>query len=123
MKIQEIKNRRRTRRKLHIRKKLALTADRPRLSIYRSLNHIYAQIIDDVQGRTLVAASTLDKDVKDTIKPETSKIEQSKLVGIALAKKAVEKNIKTVAFDRNGFLYHGRVKALADSARQGGLEF
>lgn len=123
MNIQALKQKKRIRRKFSVRKKIFGTPERLRLSVYRSLNHIFAQIIDDVSGTTLVAASTLEADVKSLIKPETKKTEQSKLVGAALAKKAIAKDIKTVVFDRNGFLYHGRVKALADGAREAGLNF
>lgn len=123
MNILKLKSKKRLRRKFGIRKKLFGTSERPRLTVFRSLNHIYAQIIDDVQGVTLVASSTLDGAVKEMIKPETKKVEESKLVGMTIAKKAIEKNIKSVSFDRNGFLYHGRIKALADGAREGGLNF
>lgn len=123
MKRLELKLKRRLRRKYSIRKKITGTPDRLRLNVFRSLNNIYAQIIDDVQGRTLVAASTLDKEVKEQIKPDMKRIEQSKIVGAVLAKKALEKNIKKISFDRNGYLYHGRIKALAESARSNGLEF
>lgn len=123
MKRLELKLKRRLRRKYSIRKKIIGTPDRLRLNVFRSLNNIYAQIIDDVQGRTLVAASTLDKEVKEQIKPDMKRIEQSKIVGAVLAKKALEKNIKKISFDRNGYLYHGRIKALAESARSNGLEF
>ena len=110
------------RRKKRVRKKIRGTPERPRLCVYRSLKHIYAQIIDDVAGRTLVAASTLDKEIRDSI-AGMKKTEQAKEVGKLIAKKALEKGIKKVVFDRNGFLYHGRVKALAEGAREGGLEF
>jgi large subunit ribosomal protein L18 len=123
MKIQEIKKRRQIRRKYTIRKKVFGTQERLRLSIFRSLKHIYAQLIDDVSKKTLVSASTMDKEVIAEFKPEMKKVDKSKLVGKLLAKRAVEINLKSVAFDRNGFLYHGRVKALADGAREGGLEF
>jgi len=123
MKRLELKLKRRLRRKYSIRKKIVGTPDRLRLNVFRSLNNIYAQIIDDVQGRTLVSASTLDKEVKEQIKPDMKRIEQSKIVGAVLAKKALEKNIKKISFDRNGYLYHGRIKALAESARSNGLEF
>jgi large subunit ribosomal protein L18 len=119
----ELKKRRVERRKRHIRHKIFGNDERPRLTVFRSLNHIYAQIINDVTSETLVAASSLDKDVRELIKPDTKKTDRSKLVGAVLAKRAVEKNIKKVAFDRNGFLYHGRVKALADGARENGLDF
>ena len=98
------------------------TADRPRLCVFRSLNHIYAQVIDDSQGNTLVAASTLDAEIKKDTK-EKKKTGRAELVGTLLAKRAVEKGISQVAFDRGGFKYHGRVKALAEAARKGGLKF
>lgn len=123
MKRLELKNKRRTRRKFRIRKRISGTPERLRLSVYRSLNNIYAQIIDDVEGKTVVSASTLDKEVKEQIKPDMKPIDKSKIVGMILAKKALDKNIKKIAFDRNGYLYHGRVKALAESARSNGLEF
>ena len=95
---------------------------RPRLSIYRSTCNIYAQIIDDTQGRTLVAASTLEKEVKDAIKNGGNK-DAAEAVGKLIAKKAAEQKIAKVVFDRGGFLYHGRVKVLAEAAREGGLDF
>ncbi len=109
--------------KQHIRKKIAGSPERPRLSVYRSLNHMYAQIIDDTTGRTLVATSSLAKDVRETIAKGMKPIEVAKIVGKASAKKALEKNITEVIFDRNGFRYHGCIKALADGAREGGLKF
>jgi large subunit ribosomal protein L18 len=114
---------RRSRIKEKVRRKVLGTPERPRLSVYRSLNHIYAQIIDDATGKTLVAASTLSKDVHDQLDGVKGKIAKGKLVGLAAAKKALEKNIKEVVFDRGGFLYHGRVKAVADGAREAGLKF
>ena len=123
MNIQELKKKRKERRKYHVRKDIFGTAERPRLSVHRSLNHIYAQLINDVDRRTIVSMSTLNKEVLEQLKPEMKKTQKSELVGLELAKKALEKNIKSVSFDRNGFLYHGRVKALADAARKGGLEF
>ena len=99
-----------------LRNRLAGTAERPRLAVFRSNNHMYAQIIDDTVGNTLVAASTMDKDVK-------AACEKTNNVGTAIAKKALEKGITTVVFDRGGFIYSGKVKALADSAREAGLEF
>lgn len=119
----ELKKVRRQRRKYRIRKKIVGTSDIPRLSVYRSLKHIYAQIIDDERGNTLVACSTMDKEVHEAIKDKIRKVEQAKLVGKILAKRALEKGIERIAFDRNGFLYHGRVRALADSARENGLVF
>ncbi len=111
------------RRKKHVRKTVFGRHDRPRLTVTRTLNHIYAQIINDEEGTTMVSASTLDKEIKDRLKPEMKKVEQSKMVGEAIAKRALETDIKSVSFDRNGLLYHGRVKALADGARKGGLQF
>ena len=109
----------RTRRHARVRTKVSGTAERPRLCVYRSNTNLYAQIIDDVAGNTLVAASTLDKEVKT----KKSNVEAAKEVGALIAKKAVAKNIKTVVFDRGGYIYHGVVKALAEAAREGGLEF
>jgi len=113
----------RLKRKIRIRKKVFGTPDRPRLTVYRSLKHIYAQLVDDVAGRTLVAASSLSKDVQEAKKEIKGKIAVGKIVGVTLAKKALEKKIQKVVFDRNGYLYHGRVKAVADGAREGGLSF
>ncbi|MRR21279.1 50S ribosomal protein L18 [bacterium] len=109
-------------RKTRVRKKIRGTTDRPRLNVYKSARHIYAQIIDDTTGVTLVSASTVQDEAEATLK-YTGNVEAAKSVGAAIAKKALEKNISTVVFDRNGFLYHGRVKALADSARENGLSF
>ena len=111
----------RQRRHERIRKTVVGTAERPRLSVYRSLNHIYAQIIDDAKGVTLVAASSLEAAFKDVTKK--GNIAMAKEVGGLVAKKAVEKGIKEIVFDRSGYLYHGRIKALADAAREAGLEF
>jgi large subunit ribosomal protein L18 len=123
MEKNDIKIKRRERRKLHIRKRIIGTADRPRMTVFRSLNNIYVQIVDDESGRTLISASTLDKGMKETVKPDMKKTDRSKIVGVEIAKKALEANIKKVSFDRNGYLYHGRVKALADAARENGLVF
>jgi len=112
----------RERRRRRVRKKVFGMPERPRLSVYGSLNHIYVQIIDDIQGRTLVAASTLDKEMKD-LSGHGGNVEAAKRVGDLLARRAVEKGIKKVVFDRGGFRFHGRIKALADAAREGGLEF
>jgi large subunit ribosomal protein L18 len=112
----------RYRRHARVRKKVSGTADRPRLCVYRSLANIYAQVIDDEQGNTLVAASTLDAEAKDGLKGK-KKTGQAEQVGLLLAKRAKDKGIRQVAFDRGGFKYHGRVKALADAARKGGLKF
>lgn len=114
---------RRLRIKKTIRKRVFGSTERPRFSVYRSLNDIYGQIIDDVTGKTLISLSTSSKEVKQEIAAAKTKVEKSSLVGKLLAKKAVEKNISTVVFDRNGYLYHGRVKAFADGAREGGLKF
>jgi large subunit ribosomal protein L18 len=112
----------RLRRHSRVRDKVNGTGERPRLSVFRSVNHIYAQVIDDLQGKTLVTASTLDEEIsKDTKKK--NKTGRAEMVGTLLAKRAVEKKIQEVAFDRGGFKYHGRVKALAEAARKGGLKF
>ncbi len=117
------KNERRLRRKRRIRNKIIRHSDRPRLNVYRSLKHIYAQIIDDRKGHTLVSASTVDREIREMVKDVKGKVEQSRIVGKVLAQRALQAGIKQVAFDRNGYKYHGRVKALADGAREGGLEF
>jgi large subunit ribosomal protein L18 len=107
---------------LRVRKKIKGTSERPRLNVYRSLNNMYAQIIDDVAGVTLVSASSLDKTIKGTLKSGGNK-EASTQVGKILAERAIEKGIKTVVFDRSGYIYHGRVKELAEAARAAGLDF
>ncbi|MDD2316024.1 MAG: 50S ribosomal protein L18 [Desulfobacterales bacterium] len=112
----------RLKRKIRIRIKTSGTQERPRLSVFRSARHIYAQIIDDITGRTLVSASSLEKTIKEQPKLE-SKIAMAVYVGKLVAQRAVESGIKKVVFDRNGFLYHGRVKAVSDGAREGGLDF
>lgn len=112
----------RKRRHRRVRKKIFGTAERPRLDVFRSLRHIYAQIIDDEQGHTLVAASTLDPDLRDQL-TGLDKTAQAKVVGKALAERALVKRIRKVVFDRGGCKYHGRVKALAEASREGGLEF
>ena len=114
------KNAVRKKRHARVRTKLSGTQERPRLNVYRSNNHIYAQIIDDVNGVTLASASTLDKEL--TING-TGNIEAAKLVGGLVAKRATEKGVTEVVFDRGGYLYHGRVKALAEAAREAGLQF
>lgn len=116
------KNQERLARHKRVRNKVFGTAEAPRLNVYRSLNQIYAQIIDDVKGVTLVSASTLDKDLAQALEGK-NKVEQAKVVGEAIAKKAIEKNISEVVFDRGGYLYIGRVQALADGARSAGLKF
>jgi len=122
-KIKLKKNQLRDKRKKRIRTKIFGTATCPRLTVFRSLNHIYAQIIDDTTGKTLVSASSASKELTEVIKNDDKKTDVAKKVGTLLAKKAVESEIKTVSFDRNGYLFHGRVKALADSAREAGLQF
>ncbi len=112
----------RTRRHRRVRKRVIGTSQRPRLNVFRSLKHIYAQVIDDTRGHTLAAVSTLDPELRDKVKDRT-KAEQAKLVGELLAKRALERGVKEVAFDRGGYRYHGRVKSLAEAAREGGLEF
>lgn len=121
--IKKDTTKRRLRIKQTIRKRVFGSTERPRFSVYRSLNDIYGQIIDDVTGKTLVSLSTNSKEVRQEIAAVKTKVEKSSLVGKMLAKKALEKNINTVVFDRNGYLYHGRVKAFADGAREGGLKF
>ncbi len=113
------KNETRIRRHKRVRRKISGTPERPRLSVYRSLKGIYAQLIDDVNGKTLAQASTLDKEVKT----KASNIEAAKEVGELIAKRATKAGIKVVVFDRGGYIYHGKVKALAEAAREGGLEF
>jgi len=117
-----VKNDVRIRKHARVRKKITGTPERPRLNVFRSLNHIYAQIIDDRAGSTLVAASSLDEALRAELKSGGNK-EAAKAVGLLLAKKALDKGIKSVVFDRGGYLYHGRVKELAEAAREGGLDF
>ena len=112
----------RLKRKKRIRKKMTGTEDRPRLNIFRSASHIYAQIINDIEGNTIVSASTLEKEFKDTGKKAGNK-DAAVTIGKMVAKRALDKGITKVVFDRNGFLYHGRVKALSDGAREAGLQF
>ncbi len=117
---------RRARRKRRVRKKVFGTPDRPRLAVYRSLKHIYAQIIDDTRGHTLVSASSLSPEIRERweeLKQEGGKTAVARAVGELLGQRALEAGIKKVAFDRGGFKYHGRVKALAEGARSAGLEF
>lgn len=116
------KNAARQKRHARLRHKLHGTAERPRLNVFRSLNNVYAQVIDDVSGVTLVSASTLDKDIKDQIGHGGNK-ESAKKVGELIAKRALEKGIKQVVFDRGGYIYHGRILELANGAREAGLEF
>jgi large subunit ribosomal protein L18 len=112
----------RAKRKTRVRRKVLGTTERPRLSVFRSARHIYAQVINDESGLTLIAASTLSPALKDKIRG-VKKSEAAKLVGMFLGQKAKDKGITRVVFDRNGFLYHGRVRALSEGAREAGLEF
>ena len=121
--IQNKKYDRWKKKKASIRKQVMGTPERPRLTIYRSAKHVYAQIIDDTSGKTLVSASTVSKDLREELKAVKSEMEVCKLVGKYAAKRALEKKIQNVVYDRNGYLYHGRVKAVADGAREGGLKF
>lgn len=117
------KDDKRRRRHYRIRNKVSGTAERPRLAVYRSLNHISAQVIDDVTGRTLVSASTVLKDMKPRLEAAKGKVEKSRIIGEVIAERAKAAGVTRVAFDRGGYLYHGRVQALAEGARKGGLEF
>ena len=112
----------RIRRHRRVRQKISGTKEQPRLCVFRSLKHIYAQVVDDSEGRTLVAASTMDEEITKN-GDKKNKTSQAEMVGTLLAKRAIEKKISGVAFDRGGFRYHGRVKALAEAARKGGLKF
>ena len=112
----------RKRRHIRVRKKVSGTADRPRLSVFRSLNHIYAQVIDDDNGNTIAAASTIETNVSEQKNGKT-KVEIAEIVGKLAGERATEKGVNRVVFDRAGFRYHGRVKALADGARKAGLDF
>ena len=112
----------REKRKQRIRKKLSGTTERPRLTVYKSLKHMYAQVVDDTTGRTIVSVSTGSKALKDEVQ-EDAKTEAAKKVGAAIARAALEKGVKRVVFDRNGFDYHGRIAAVAQAAREAGLEF
>ena len=116
------KRKARSRRQLRVRKKISGTPESPRLNVYRSLKHIYSQIIDDTSGRTLIFASSLDPSLKEQIANKEKK-EAARLVGELLGKRALEKGIDKVVFDRGGFLYHGRIKSLAEGARSQGLKF
>ena len=117
--LQDLRARRRGRLRFQLRQK---SGGRPRLSVFRSGKHIYAQVIDDAKGQTLASASSLEKDMRDSLKTGAN-IEAAKAVGKRLAERASAKGVKQVVFDRGGYLYHGRVKALADAAREGGLDF
>jgi large subunit ribosomal protein L18 len=112
----------RVKKHVKLRKKISGTSERPRLAVYRSNNNIYAQIIDDLKGITIVAASTVEKTIKDSLE-KTNDVAAAVAVGAAVAKKALDKGVDTVVFDRGGYIYHGKVKALADAAREAGLKF
>ncbi|MBA3027794.1 MAG: 50S ribosomal protein L18 [Proteobacteria bacterium] len=121
----KIKTQARIKKKGRIRKKIHGTGERPRLSVFRSAKHVYAQIIDDVQGHTIVSASSLENSAKTLAQSGTpvNKTAMATYIGKILAEKAIEKGIRKVVFDRNGFLYHGRIKAVSQGAREGGLDF
>ena len=119
MVLKPASNKARLKRHVRVRGKVEGTAERPRLNVFRSLNHIYAQIIDDVKGVTIVAASTKDKEFNGY----GGNAEAAKKVGLEIAKKALDKQITSVVFDRGGYIYHGRLKELAEGAREGGLQF
>ena len=112
----------RVKKHMRVRNRLAGTTDRPRLAVFRSNNHMYAQIIDDSVGNTIVAASTVEKSIKEALE-QTDNVDAAAYVGKVVAERALEKGIKTVVFDRGGFIYQGKVQALADAAREAGLEF
>lgn len=116
------KERARLKRKIRVRKVVRGRENRPRLNVFKSSNHIYAQIVDDIEGKTLISASTLQDSVKEGL-VHTGNVSAAVKVGTTIAKRALEKGITAVVFDRNGFLYHGRIKALADAARENGLLF
>ncbi len=118
----KIKATRRHRRKMHIRKKVFGTAERPRLSVFRSLNHIYAQVIDDASGRTVASVATAEKAFREAHKTGGN-AKAAEAAGALVAERAKQAGVTKVVFDRNGFIYHGRIKALADSARKAGLQF
>jgi large subunit ribosomal protein L18 len=113
----------REKRKIRIRKKIYGTSEKPRLSVYRSLNHMYAQLIDDTQSLSLGTVSTKTKDLSGDLQAAEGKVAKAFIIGKAIAELAKSKNITTVVFDRSGYLYHGRIKAVADGAREGGLQF
>ncbi len=116
----------RLKRKKRIRRKVFGTSEKPRLAVFRSAKHIYVQLIDDTNDKTLAGVSTLTKDIRETladVRKKEGKVGVSKLVGKAIAERAKKLNIESVVFDRNGFIYHGRAKAVADGAREGGLKF
>ena len=121
--ITKKKTEHRSRLKVHIRKRVIGTKERPRLAVFKSLKHVYAQIVDDSTGTTILSVSDISKEVRDQFKDLKGQLALSKKVGQLAAKKALEKNITQVVFDRGGYLYHGVVKAMADGAREGGLKF
>ncbi len=112
----------RVKKHMRIRNRFSGTAERPRLAVFRSNNHMYAQIINDTVGNTLVSASTVEKSVRDELE-KTNNVDAAAYLGTVIAKRAIEKGIKEVVFDRGGFIYHGKIAALADAAREAGLEF
>ena len=118
----ESRQKARVKKHMKIRNRFSGTAERPRLAVFRSNNHMYAQIIDDTVGNTLVAASTLEKEVKAELE-KTNNVDAAAYLGTVIAKRALEKGINTVVFDRGGFIYQGKIAALADAAREAGLEF
>ena len=122
MASRKLKELARLRRKKRIRKRIRGTSERPRLCVFRSAKHIYAQVIDDSIGNTIIAASSMEKTEDEGIKFENN-IARANFVGKLIAERAIEKGLKSVVFDRNGFLYHGRVKAVSDGAREAGLDF
>ena len=124
MKI-KTKDDRRVRIQLRQRKRISGSKERPRLSVFRSVTHIYAQVIDDMSGETLVSASTVEASVKGALDKGTrgGNVKGAEAIGTAIAQRSIEKGIKRVVFDRSGFLYHGRIRAVADAARKAGLEF
>ena len=123
MSLQKNLSRRRRKAKQRVRRKINGTSEIPRLSVYKSGSHIYAQVINDEEHKTIVSSSTIDKNVSGSITSEMNKSDKAKIVGKTLGERAIEAGIKKVAFDRNGFIYTGRIKALADAAREAGLEF
>jgi len=113
----------RLKKKQHIKKKVIGTPQRPRLVVYKSLKHIYTQLVDDTSQKTITGLSSLSKDLRDDISKAKSKLEVAGIIGDRMAKKAIDLKFDSVVFDRNGYIYHGRVKAVADAARKGGLKF
>ncbi len=123
MKLNKLKETKRMRKRIRTRKKVRGTPGKPRLAVFKSLKHFYCQLIDDEAGRTLLSSSTLVKEVRENMKAGTKKTDSAKLVGKDIAAKAAQAGIKAVVFDRGGFKYHGRIKAMADAAREAGLKF